>query len=105
MVTTTQADDGIKNYGGLALLDAFLRADPPAAGALRARVALQSAAASAKILRLNTDEGALRDLRFAVGDAGPAARLLALWRDLATRPPSLDVARLAAAAARLDLAV
>ena len=36
-----------------------------------------SAAASAKILRLNADEGALRDLRFAVGDAlGPAANLL-----------------------------
>ena len=36
-----------------------------------------SAAASAKILRLNADEGALRDLRFAVGDAArPAAKLL-----------------------------
>ena len=34
---------------------------------------------------------ALRDLRFAVGDAlGPAAKLLSLWRDLAGRPPSLD---------------
>jgi Protein of unknown function (DUF1403) len=62
---------------GLALLDAFLRRDPPAAGALRARLALKSAAASAKILRLNADEGALRDLRFPVGaDAGLAARLL-----------------------------
>ena len=71
---------------GLALLDAYLRRDPPAAGALRARLALQSAAASAKILRLNADEGALRDLRFAVGDAlGPAANLLSLWRD-ARRP-------------------
>jgi hypothetical protein len=89
----------------LALLDAFLRRDPPAAGALRARLALQSAAASATILRLKADEGALRDLRFAVGDAGPAARLLTLWRDLTTRPPSLDAARLAAAAAALDLAV
>ena len=56
---------------GLALLDAYLRRDPPAAGALRARLALKSAAASATILRLNTDEGALRDLRFAVGDARP----------------------------------
>jgi hypothetical protein len=90
---------------GRALLDAHLRRDPPAAGALRARLALQSAAASAKILRLNTDEGALRDLRFAVGDAGPAARLLLLWRNLAGQPPSLDPSRLAAAAARLDLAV
>ena len=33
---------------GLALLDAALRADPPAAGALRARLALQSAAACEK---------------------------------------------------------
>ena len=83
----------------------FLRRDPPAAGALRSRLALQSAAASAKILRLNADEGALRDLRFAVGDElGPAAKLLALWRDLAGRPPSLDPGRLADAAARLDLA-
>ena len=50
---------------GLALLDACLRPDPPAAGALRSRLALQSAAASAKILRLNTDAAALRDFRFA----------------------------------------
>jgi Protein of unknown function (DUF1403) len=90
----------------LALLDAFLRADPPAAGALRARLALQSAAASAKLLRLNADEAALRDLRFAVGDqVGPAANLLSLWRDGAGRPPSLDPGRIFDAAARLDLAV
>jgi hypothetical protein len=91
---------------GLALLDAHLRREPSAAGALRARLALQSAAASAKILRLNADEGALRDLRFAVGDnLSPAAKLLTLWRDLAGRPPALDAGRLATAAARLDLAV
>jgi hypothetical protein len=91
---------------GLALLDAYLRADPPAAGALRARLALQSAAACAKLLRLNTDEAALRDLRFAVGDPlGPAATLLSLWRDSAGRPPSLDPARIFDAATRLDLAL
>ena len=91
---------------GLALLDAYLRRDPPCAGALRQRLALMSAAASAKILRLNADEGALRDLRFAMGDdPGPAARLLRLWRDLSGRPPSLDPGRLAAAAAALDLAL
>jgi Protein of unknown function (DUF1403) len=87
----------------LALLDAALRRNPPAAGTLRSRLALQSAAASAKIVRLNADALALRDVRFAVGDAGPAARLLALWQDLAARPPNLDPARLTAAAARLDL--
>ena len=90
----------------LALLDAFLRRDPPAAGALRSRLALISAATSAKLLRLNADEGALRDLRFAVGDElGPAASLLSLWRDLATRPASLDPGRIVAAAATLDLAL
>ena len=84
------------------MLDALLRRDPP--GALRQRLALQSAAACAKILRLNTDEAALRDLRFALGDdLSPAARLLQLCRDLASRPPSLDPSRLAAAAAALDL--
>ena len=91
---------------GLALLDAFLRRDPPCSGALRCRLALKSATASAKILRLNTDEGALRDLRFAIGeDASPAARLLRLWRDLAGRPPGFHADRLATAAARLDLAL
>jgi hypothetical protein len=91
---------------GLALLDAHLRRDPPAAGVLRSRLALQSAAASAKILRLNTHEGALRDLRFAVGNTlGPAAKLLRVWRDLAGRPPSLDPGRILDTAARLDLAV
>ena len=89
---------------GLALLDAFLRRDPPCAGALRSRLALMSAGACAKILRLNADEGALRDLRFAVGDElGPAASLLSLWRDLGVRPPGLDPRRIGEAAARLDL--
>jgi Protein of unknown function (DUF1403) len=88
------------------LLDAALRANPPAAGALRSRLALQSAAAAANILRLNADEAALRDLRFAVGDElGPAAKLLSLWRELTGRPPSLDPGRLRAAAAALDLAL
>ncbi len=86
---------------GLALLDAFLRRDPPAAGALRSRLALMSAAASAKILRLNADVAAFRDLRFAVA-AGPlpAAKLRRLWRDLAA---ALDAGRVAVAAAVLDL--
>jgi hypothetical protein len=101
-----QGDPLFAAGAGLALLDACLRADPTAAGALRARLALQSAAASAKMLRLNADEAALRDLRFAVGDSlGPAATLLSLWSDSAGRPPSLDPARILDAATRLDLAV
>jgi hypothetical protein len=99
-----QGDPLFAAGAGLALLDAFLRRDPPAASALRQRLALTSATASAKMLRVNTDEGALRDLRFAVGDPlGPAANLLSLWRDLAGRPPSLDPDRIGDAAARLDL--
>jgi hypothetical protein len=101
------AGEGLFAAGAaLALLDAALRGNPPAAGALRSRLALQSAAASAKILRLNADAAALRDLRFAVGDPlGPAATQLSLWRDGASRPPSLDPSRISDAAARLDLAV
>jgi hypothetical protein len=90
----------------LALLDAHLRRDPPAAGALRARLALQNAATSAKILRLNADASALRDLRFAAtAEPAPAAKLFQLWRDLASRPPSLDARQLGAAAALLDCSV
>jgi Protein of unknown function (DUF1403) len=101
-----QGDPLFAAGASLALLDAALRAEPPAAGALRARLALQSAAASAKILRINADAAALRDLRFAVGDPlGPAANLWSLWRDLAGRPPSLDPGRILDTAARLDLAV
>jgi Protein of unknown function (DUF1403) len=91
---------------GLALLDACLRREPPAAGALRSRLALKSAAASAKILRLNGDAGALRDLRFAMGDdLSPAANLLRLWRALASRPSSLDPGRILDVAGALDLAL
>ncbi len=101
------AGEGLFAAGAaLALLDAALRGNPPASGALRSRLALQSAAASAKILRLNADAAALRDLRFAVGDPlGPAAALVSLWHDGASRPPSLDPSRISDAAARLDLAV
>ena len=101
-----QGDPLFAAGAGLALLDAFLRRDPPGAGALRSRLALISAGACAKLLRLNADEGALRDLRFAVGaELGPAAKLLTLWRDLAGRPPALNPDRLRDVAARLDLAL
>jgi Protein of unknown function (DUF1403) len=90
----------------LALLDACLRRDPPAAGTLRARLALHSAAAAARMLRLNADASALRDLRFAVtAEPPPAAKLLQLWQELAARPPGLDARRLAAAAGLLDCPV
>ena len=88
----------------LALLDAHLRRDPPYAGALRQRLAVHSATATAKILRLYADAAALRDLRFAQSeDSGSAAKILSLWREIAGRPPSLDPRRIGEAAARLDL--
>jgi hypothetical protein len=101
-----QGDPLFAAGASLALLDAVLRRDPPFAGALRQRLVLMSAAASAKILRVNADAAALRDLRFAVSDAlGPAAKLLSLWRDLAGRPSGFHADRLATVAARLDLAL
>jgi hypothetical protein len=101
-----QGDPLFAAGASLALLDAHLRRDPPAVGALRSRLALKSAAACAKLLRLNADAAALRDLRFAVGDPlGQAATLLSLWRDGAGRLPSLDPGQIFDAAARLDLTV
>ena len=45
-------------------------------------------------------------MRFtASAESPPAAKLLALWRDLTGRPPSLDARRLAAAAGPLDCPV
>ena len=102
--TAGQGDPLFAAGASLALLDAFLRSDLPPAEALRHRLALKSAGACAKILRLNADEAALRDLRFAVGDElGPAAKLLRLWRGLASRPPGLDPGRIREATAQLDL--
>ena len=91
----------------LALLDAYLRRDPPAAGALRARLALQSAAASAKILRLNTDEAraarpALRRRR----PPGPAgAKLLSCGASSPAGRPASTPAGLPPRRRALDLAV
>ena len=66
----------------------YLRRDPPAAGALRSRLALQSAAASAKILRLNADASALRDLRFAGDRRASAGRKAASAVARPGRPPT-----------------
>ncbi|MCI4679033.1 DUF1403 family protein [Rhodoblastus acidophilus] len=78
---------------GLALLDRVFRENPPFAGALRQRLALRAAGASAKILRLREDEGDLRDtehLGLAGADPGRAGRLHRLWRALSLRPARLD---------------
>jgi hypothetical protein len=74
---------------GLALLDVLLRADPPAVGALRARLALQSAAACAKILRINADDAALRARlrrRRSARARGEPVVALARWSRPAAQP-------------------
>jgi hypothetical protein len=91
---------------GLALLDLILRAAPPFAGALRQRLALRAAAASAAALRLREDQAALRDaehLAAGAGETSPAGRLHRLWRGAVGRPAALDAAALAAAAGCVDL--
>ena len=101
-----QGDPLFAAGAGLALLDSFLRDDPPAAEALRSRLALQSAAAAAKILRLNADAAALRDLRFAISDDSGPRRGCGFGGQLPADRPSLDPGRiLDVAAARFDLAL
>ena len=62
-----------------------------ATGALGQRLALQSAATSAKIPRPRTDEASLRDPRFALAD-GPNPAVQTPWpvRDPASQPTRLD---------------
>ena len=80
-----------------------MRPPSPALGQLAEECLWTVAAAAAKLLRVNTDEGALRDLSFAAENTlGPAATLASLWRDLAGRPPSLDPGPIGEAATRLD---
>jgi hypothetical protein len=90
---------------GLALLDRIFRDAPPFAGALRQRLALRAAGASAKILRLREDEDALRDaahLKPAGADPGRAGRLHRLWRALGAPPARLDGETFARALALID---
>ncbi len=76
----------------LAALDPLVRAEAPWRGCWGARLALEAAAASARLLGRAEDESALRDalyLRRPGDDPGPAGRLLVAWRLLAGRDPSL----------------
>ncbi len=73
-------------------LDQIIRADPPWLGCFRMRLALQAAVASARLLRLSTDEAALRDaeqLTRPGDDPGPAGRLHRLWRLFGAKPVRL----------------
>ncbi|MDR6955659.1 hypothetical protein J2X65_005042 [Ancylobacter sp. 3268] len=74
-------------------LDHLVRADPPWAGAWRARLALSCAAAAARHAGRTEDESTLRDawmLCPADGDPGPAGRRLAAWRRLSERSPGTE---------------
>jgi hypothetical protein len=87
-------------FGGAALnaLDTLVRSEPAWAGAWRQRLALKCAAAAVRLAGRSEDSLALRDawyLRPAGGDPGPAGSILAAWRQLATRSPVIDAARLA----------
>jgi len=81
----------------LSCLDAVVRSAPAFRGAFNLRLALKSAAAAVQRCGRAEDEGALRDAWYLrqVGDApGPAGQVLAAWRRLAARPPTLDADRL-----------
>lgn len=85
-------------------LDQIIRADPPWQGALRMRLALQAAVASARLLRLSVDEADLRDAECLTrpgDDPGPAGRMHSLWRQFAARPTRLADVTVAALAVEI----
>lgn len=87
-------------------LDFLVRSEPAWAGAWRQRLALKCAAAAVRLAGRSEDEAALRDawyLRPAAGDPGPAGSLLAAWRQLASRSPTINAERLAEVVALLGL--
>ncbi len=88
-------------------LDNLVRAAPLWAGAWRQRLALKGAAAAVRRLGRREDEAALRDawhLRPPGGDPGPAGRILAAWRRLASRSPGVDESVLSGVAEMLGIA-
>ena len=88
------------------LLDVFApaRTVRPFAGALRQRLALKAAAASARLLRLREDERrcATPSTSPPPRIRGPAGRLHRLWRSLAGQDARLDAERLCEALRLLD---
>lgn len=87
-------------------LDNLVRAAPPWAGAWRQRLALKCAAVAVSLAGRTEDEAQLRDawhLRAAGADPGPAGNLLAAWKRLADRSPSIAPDSLRAATEMLGL--
>ncbi len=93
----------------LALLDQILRLDPPFAGALRQRLALRAATASAALARHREDSSALRDAEHLSPNAGgnaptsPAGRVHRLWRGFAAPSVGFDEPSFREAADLLEL--
>ncbi len=101
-----RSDSAFFAGAGLARLDTILCENPPFAGALRQRLALQAAVSCAKMARLREDAGGLRDAEHlaSVGaQTSPAGRMHRLWRLFASRPLRLDAPTLRTAADLLDL--
>ncbi|WP_352811260.1 DUF1403 family protein [Mesorhizobium sp. M0293] len=94
----SDADAAFQAGAALGVLDTLARAQPAWAGVWRQRLALKCAVAAVRLAGRSEDAAALRNawyLRPADGDPGPAGNILAAWRQLASRPPAIDVARLA----------
>jgi hypothetical protein len=75
-------------------LDQIVRADAAWLGVLRMRLALRSASATCRLMRLSGDEADLRDAEYLTrlgDDPGPAGRLHRLWRQFSSRPARLAV--------------
>mgnify|MGYP001129885697 CR=1 FL=1 len=95
-------------FAGAALnsLDNLVRSEPAWVGVWRQRLALKCAVSACRLAGRSEDEAALRDawvLRQPGAALGPAGNLLAVWRQLASRPPVIDVERLAEVVDRLGL--
>lgn len=85
----TLEDAAVAAGAAIGALDAVVRRHERWAGAWRQRLALASAAASARRAGRVEDEAALRDavlLTRSGDDVGPAGRILLAWRSLVSRP-------------------
>lgn len=101
------ADAALRAGAALALVDQMVRQDTPWRGAWLDRLALDAAAASLRLLRRPEDTAEIRDAHHLCrpgDDPGPAGRVYALWRRLATQRPSLDAGDVAHAADRCGIA-
>ncbi len=95
-------------HAGAALmsLDNLARSTPSWAGAWRQRLALAGAASAVRLTGRTEDRAALRDAWYLCqpgDDLGPAGRILAAWRRLADRSPTMDAAAVHSVATLLGI--